>query len=219
MNEQELKGLAEQLGNPSGKKGVEVAEMMDRNNIKMTIHSIDNLEIKNGDSILEIGHGNCGHLKLIFEKAIEIQYTGYDISELMNIEAKKLNQNLIQNNSIEFKLYDGDIFSEADNSFDKIFTVNTLYFWSNPIEFINEIYRTTKPNGIFCLTFAEKDFMEKLPFTKFGFNLYSIEDVQKLIEHSNFNLEKIENQTEEIQSKSGEIVSRKFLTMVLKKTL
>lgn len=219
MNEQELKGLANQLGNPSGEKGVEVAEMMDRNNIKMTIHSIDNLEIQNGDSILEIGHGNCGHLKLILEKVIEIQYTGYDISELMNIEAKKLNQNLIKNNSIEFRLYDGENFPELDNSFDKIFTVNTLYFWQNPNKFLDEIYRITKSNGIFCLTFAEKDFMEKLPFTKFGFNLYSIEDVQKLVENSEFEISDIAFQTEEIQSKSGEMVSRKFVTMVLKKIL
>lgn len=219
MNEQELKGLAEQLGNPSGKKGVEIAEMMDRNNIQMTIHSIENLEIQDKDKILEIGHGNCGHLRIIFEKATEIHYTGYDISELMNVEASKLNQELIQNNSVNFKLYDGTNFPESDNSFDKIFTVNTLYFWQNSNEFLNEIYRITKPNGSFCLTFAEKDFMEKLPFTKFGFNLYSIEDVQNLIEHSNFNLKKIEYETEEIQSKSGEMVSRKFVTVVLKKAL
>lgn len=219
MNEQDLKGLANQLGNPSGEKGVEVAEIMDRNNIKMTIHSIENLQIQKGDSILEIGHGNCGHLKLIFEKGNEIQYVGYDISELMNAKAKELNQNLIQNNSVEFKLYDGENFPEKENSFDKIFTVNTLYFWQNPIEFLNEIYRITKPNGIFCLTFAEKDFMGKLPFTKFGFNLYSVKDVQKLVENSEFEIVNTEFQTEEIQSKSGEMVCRKFVTVVLKKTL
>lgn len=219
MNAQDLKVLANQLGNPSGEKGVEVAEMMDRNNIKMTIHSIENLQIQNGDSILEIGHGNCGHLKLIFEKGNEIQYTGYDISELMNVEAKKLNQDLIQNSSVEFKLYGGENFPEADNSFDKIFTVNTLYFWPNPIEFLNEIYRITKPKGIFCLTFAEKDFMEKRPFTKFGFNLYSVEDVQNLVEKSEFDIFNTAFQTEEIQAKSGEMVNRKFVTMVLKKTL
>lgn len=219
MNEQDLKGLANQLGNPSGEKGLEIAEMMDRSNIKMTIHSIENLQIKNGDNILEIGHGNCGHLKLIFEKGNEIKYVGYDISELMNVEAKKLNQDLIQTHSVEFKLYDGENFPESDNSFDKIFTVNTLYFWQNPIEFLNEIYRITKSNGIFCLTFAEKDFMEKLPFTKFGFNLYSTEDVQNLVTNSEFKILNTESQTEEIQAKSGEMVARKFVTVVLKKKL
>lgn len=219
MNEHDLKGLASQLANPSGEKGVEVAEMMDRSNIQMTIHSIENLKIINGDSILEIGHGNCGHLKLILEKGNEIQYTGYDISELMNAEAKKLNQDLIQNNSVEFKLYDGENFPELEDSFDKIFTVNTLYFWRNPNEFLNEIYRITKPSGIFCLTFAEKDFMEKLPFTKYGFNLYNIEDVQNLVDNSEFKIINIEFQSEEIQAKSGEMVSRKFVSMILKKSL
>lgn len=219
MNEQDLKELAIQLGNPSGRKGIEIAEMMDRNNIAMTLHSIDNLGIQNQDKILEIGHGNCGHLKLILNKSSEIQYTGYDISELMNEEAKKLNSDLIQNYSVEFKLYDGENFPELDNFFDKIFTVNTLYFWQNPIEFLNEIYRITKPNGIFCLTFAEKDFMKTLPFTQFGFKLYSLEDVQELIQNSEFKIEKTETQTEEIQAKSGEMVKRKFVTLVLKKNL
>lgn len=219
MNEQDLKGLAEQLGNPSGNKGIEVAEMMNRNNIQMTVHSIENLQIQNGDSILEIGHGNCGHLKLIFEKYNEIQYTGYDISELMNVEAKKLNQEFTQNNSVQFKLYDGENFPESDNSFDKIFTVNTIYFWKNPVEFLNEIYRITKLNGVFCLTFAEKDFMEKLPFTKYEFNLYSVEDVRNLVDNTEFKIVNTEYQTEEIQSKSGEMVSRKFVTVILKKTL
>lgn len=219
MNEQDLKELAGQLGNPSGSKGIEIAEMMDRNNIAMTLHSIDNLEIQNQDKILEIGHGNCGHLKYILAKAKEIQYIGYDISELMNAEAKKINSDLIQNNSVEFKLYDGENFPELDNSFDKIFTANTLYFWQNPIEFLKEIHRITKPNGIFCLTFAEKDFMETLPFTQFGFKLYNLNDAQKLIQNSEFKIDKIETQTEEIQAKSGEMVNRKFVTLVLKKNL
>lgn len=217
MNEQDLKMLAEQLSNPSGEHGIEIAEMMDRNNILMTVHSIDNLQIQNEDHVLEIGHGNCGHLGIILEKASGIHYTGYDISELMNVEAKRLNHELTQNSSVEFKLYDGENFPEPDNSFDKVFTVNTLYFWQNPVQFLNEIYRITKPNGIFCLTFAEKDFMEKLPFTQYGFTLYSTGDARNLIEDSRFRIEKVEYQEEEIQSKSGEMVTRKFVTMVLRK--
>ena len=42
-------------------------------------------------------------------------------------------------------------------------TVNTIYFWSNPVKLIGEIERTLKLNGICVLTFGDKDFMQKLP--------------------------------------------------------
>ncbi len=219
MDEESLKILAEQLANPSGEKGIEVAEMMGKTNISMTIHSIANLEIKDGESVLEIGHGNCGHLKFIFEKASNIQYTGYDTSELMNTEAKRVNEDLMKNHLVEFKLYDGQMFPESDNQFHKIFTVNTVYFWKKPECFLQEIYRIIKPGGFFCLTFAEKEFMQMLPFTQFGFTLYNSEDIQKLTKNSGFKLLRLESQNENIQSKTGEIINRKFITAVLVKSL
>src|SRR5690606_41662511 len=41
MNSEELKELAEQLRQPNGLKGIEIADMMNETNIKMTLHSID----------------------------------------------------------------------------------------------------------------------------------------------------------------------------------
>jgi SAM-dependent methyltransferase len=60
-------------------------------------------------------------------------------------------------------LYEGKKLPFEDETFDKIFTVNTVYFWENPVEFLNEIYRVLKDDGTFVLTFGQRDFMEKLP--------------------------------------------------------
>ncbi len=217
MDKEGIKQLAEQLRKPSGEKGKEVAEMMNETNISMTIQSIQNLNLKKEDWVMEIGYGNAGHLKFLFEFADQIKYSGYDISELMQSEAIRLNQDFMKNHWAEFKLYDGQNFPEDDGKFDKIFTVNTLYFWENPNKMLSEIYRILKPGGVFCLTFVEKDFMKLLPFSSFGFTMYDPEDVEELVKNSDFRLEKMIRDTELVKNKLGEKMNRQFATVVLRK--
>lgn len=213
----DLKELAKQLGNPEGEKGIEVANMMNATNIGMTKHAIESLNLDKDDVVLELGHGNCGHLSFLMKQAENLKYFGLEISELMQQEAIKSNQNYIENNSAEFELYNGTEIPFDDESFDKIFTVNTLYFWQNPDLLLNEIYRILKPNGILALTFADKSFMEKLPFTTFGFNLYSLKDAEELLQKNQFKILNSISQNEKVFSKTNEMVNRTFFTVLAEK--
>lgn len=213
----DLEELAKQLGNPEGIIGIEVAKMMNATNIGMTKHTIESLNLDVNDVVLELGHGNCGHLSFLMNQSENLKYFGLEISELMQQEAIKSNSNYIENNSANFRLYNGTEIPFDDTSFDKIFTVNTLYFWQNPDSLLNEIHRVLKPNGIFALTFADKSFMEKLPFTSFGFNLYSIKDVEELLQKNHFKIIESISQTEQVFSKTNEMVNRTFFTVVVKK--
>lgn len=213
----DLKELAKQLGNPEGEIGIEVANMMNATNIGMTKHAIESLNLSSNDCVLELGHGNCGHLSLLMKQAENLKYFGLEISELMQQQAIKSNQNYIENNSAEFRLYNGTEIPFNDESFDKIFTVNTLYFWQNPDLLLNEISRVLKPNGIFALTFADKSFMEKLPFTNFGFNLYCLKDVEELLQKNHFKIIESISKTEQVFSKTNEMVNRTFFTVLAEK--
>jgi len=217
MEEQDLKALSEQLMKPSGERGIEVANMMNENNIGMTVNSIENLELNGNERILEIGHGNAGHLDYLLKKAEKLQYEGIDISELMIQEAVRINKSPIANKQAVFTLYDGTIIPFEQESFDAVFTVNTIYFWSDPAAFMNEIARVLKKGGRFALTFAEASFMEQLPFTKFNFTLYNLEAVQQLVDQAGLTIEKTDLQKEHIRSKTGEMVEREFVTVVIKK--
>ncbi|MNY25660.1 hypothetical protein D3C86_1594600 [compost metagenome] len=139
------------------------------------------------------------------------------MSELMFQEARQINRNFVSQKQAFFSLYDGNTIPFEAELFDKIFTVNTIYFWQKPEELLSEIYRVLKPNGNFCLTFAEEDFMKKLPFTQFEFELYSTEKAQELIKKSDFKIVYTETQTEKVKSKTGELVDRAFTTIVLEK--
>jgi ubiquinone/menaquinone biosynthesis C-methylase UbiE len=217
MEENDLKLLSEQLMNPSGERGVEVANMMNETNIGMTYNSINNLSLKEGEELLEIGHGNAGHLQQLLAKAKNLIYKGVDISELMIQEATRINAVFVENKTAAFVLYDGQNIPFQDNTFDAVFTVNTLYFWENPQAFLKEIERVMKPGGRFSLTFAEASFMEKLPFTKFTFKLYNLNQVVDLVNQTGLEIEKTDIQKEEVKSKTGEMVERQFVTVLIRK--
>ncbi|MCX8523783.1 class I SAM-dependent methyltransferase [Chryseobacterium formosus] len=216
MEEKDLKILAQNLGNPQGEKGIEIGEMMNATNIGMTLESIHTLLIEDGENILEIGHGNAAHVKSLLHLAQNIQYTGIDISETMHNEAKRLNEEF--KNQAEFVLYEGTKLPFEDKTFDKIFTVNTAYFWKEPVEYLNEIYRVLKDNGTFVLTFGQRDFMETLPFTQFNFTLYNSDEMEETVSKSHFKRMKISEKEEQVKSKAGnETVTRLYTVLTIKK--
>lgn len=216
MEQKDLKILAQNLANPQGEKGIEIGEMMNATNIGMTLESIKTLLIEDDEHILEIGHGNAAHVKSLLSLAQNVQYIGIDISETMLHEAKRLNETF--KNQAEFVLYEGTKLPFEDKTFDKIFTVNTVYFWENPVEYLNEIYRVLKNNGTFVLTFAQRDFMETLPFTQFDFTLYNSDEMEETVSKSNFKRMKISEKEEQVQSKAGnETVTRLYTVLTIKK--
>lgn len=215
MEKEQLAAIASQLSHPSGEKGLEIAEMMNETNGGMTKNAISNLNLTSGDSVLELGHGNAGHLNFLYSICENIHYTGLEISTLMNQEAQRLNKSFIDNQKAAFILYDGKQIPIADNQFDKSFTVNTLYFWQDPLAMLSELSRVLKPKALLSLTFAHRSFMEMLPFTPFGFTLYNPDEVLKLIEQSSFKLKQEDFQSELIKNKTGELMERQFSTFIL----
>ncbi len=212
-----LKQLASQLSCPKNTEGIEVANMMHDSNIGMTQKTIAALNISNGDLILELGHGNCKHLPEILNSAKDISYYGLEISELMQKQATENNIAATQGNKASFHLYDGQKTPFSENTFHKILTVNTIYFWEDADAFIKEIYRVLKPGGYFAIGFADNDFMESLPFTAYGFDLYSKEMVYNLAEVAGFKIKDISSFTEKIKSKTGDEVERLFYVAVAEK--
>ncbi|TSJ41940.1 class I SAM-dependent methyltransferase [Fluviicola chungangensis] len=215
MEKEQLIELASQLSHPSGEKGSEIAQMMNETNIGMTKNAIANLNLASNDSVLELGHGNAGHLEFLFSQCQSIDYTGLEISTLMNSEAQEKNQSFINAQKASFVLYEGGKMPFKKDQFDKCFTVNTLYFWESPLEVLSEFSRILKPKALFSLTFAHRSFMETLPFTPFGFTLYNPDEVLKLIEQSSFILNQEDSQVETVMTKTGDSVERQFSTFVL----
>ena len=217
MTEEELRVIEKQLSCPEGELGIRVGDTMNASNIGMTLNSISFLSIKNNDSILELGHGNCGHLSKLMAEAVNIHYTGIEISETMHAEAKNKNAGFITANKAGFVLYDGINIPFADNSFSGGFTVNTIYFWKNPVAMLNEIARVLKPEGSFIICFAHKSFIQSLPFVGSVFTLYNKEDLEALLANTNLKIQAIQERKEKVKSKTGEDAERIYSMVKVRK--
>jgi ubiquinone/menaquinone biosynthesis C-methylase UbiE len=209
-SEEELKNIAKQLGCPQGEHGIKTGEMMNVSNMGMSISAIDALDLKNDETVLEIGHGNGGHIAQLLSKAENLHYFGADISATIIVEAERINQDFVTQGKVQFNLTDGNSLPFDDDQFDKIFTVNTIYFWQNPSEYLNEIKRILKLNATLVICFADKTFMQNLPFTSYGFKLYEVEKVKEVLERAGFKIINILNKTEQVKSKTGEQVEREY---------
>jgi SAM-dependent methyltransferase len=217
MKEEELIALASQLKEPHGAKGTEMAAMMNETNIGMTLSSIRSLAIHDHEIVLELGPGNADHLKHILDQHTAVKYYGLETSDLMVREAKNINGHYIARAQATFLLYDGTTIPLEENYFDKIFTVNTLYFWSDPVALLSGLYKVLKPGGMLSITFAQKDFMAKLPFTRFGFELYTTEKAVTLIGQTPFTIVSTTSETEKVKSKTGELIDREYTTITVSK--
>lgn len=72
-------------------------------------------------------------------------FTGCDFSEKMVEEATKQNQKLIKTGQAKFYLANAENLPFENEVFNKVFSVNTLYFWENPALILSEIWRVLQP--------------------------------------------------------------------------
>jgi len=182
--EYDSKTLAKQLRQPEGSLGIKVGENMNKGNRLMNLETIKQLEISNNDNILEIGMGNGFFVGDIVAAAQNVKYTGCDFSETMIREAIELNHSFAP--KVKFVLCDVTQLPFNDGSFDKLVTVNTIYFWEDAMQILAEIRRVLKPNGIFIVTLRPKKVMDQLPVVQHGFTTYATDDIIKLLAQNDF---------------------------------
>ncbi len=214
LTETELKQLAANLRCPEGNAGIKAGEMMNATNSGIISNTIATLGISPNDSILEIGPGNGNHVQEIDAIAPGIQYKGIDISEIMVAEAST---QFVDYANVSFSLSDGRFIPFDKNIFDKVFTVNTIYFWEDAPAYLNEIIRVIKPDALLSIGFIPERIMQKIPFAKYGFNLYSETWVRNLLVSSG--LEVVSEQTEKefVTSNTGEQIEREYVITTAKK--
>lgn len=190
MNEEAYQQLAAQLRQPTGEAGIQTGEWMNRGNAYINLYTIDVLNAVAGDNILEIGMGNGFFISHILQKHNGIKYTGLDFSDVMIEQAKKINDKWINNGQTKFVLGDVAALPFNNDSFNKIFTINTIYFWQDTDTIIEQIKRVLLPQGKLIIILRPKHQMQLYPFTKYGFTMYSKEEAISLLTQNGLTITK-----------------------------
>lgn len=206
MHEEFLKEIASQLRQPHGEHANEVGERMNKGNELMNLSAINLLNAQPNDVILEIGMGNGFFVKDILALASAIHYIGCDFSEEMVKAAILHNQEFINSGQAKFFLASADSLPFESPSFNKIFTVNTLYFWENPPLILNEIKRVLKSEGQLLIAIRPKAIMEQYAFTQYGFTMYTKEELCDLLSDNGFRVTQIVEEQEPDQEINGATV-------------
>jgi ubiquinone/menaquinone biosynthesis C-methylase UbiE len=142
----------QQQGCPRGIVGWLAGEQMVRQHRPETGWTIDLLDIQPADTVLEVGFGAGQGIKLAAEKVREGRVMGIDLSEGMVRVATRRNARAVKAGRVALSKGTITALPFEAQRFDRIMTIHTLYFWSEPSRVLSELCRVLKPGGRIVIT-------------------------------------------------------------------
>ncbi|MBR6408384.1 MAG: methyltransferase domain-containing protein [Clostridia bacterium] len=142
------------LGNPAKPQGEEGRKMLIRMNSShsgVTEWALSFLSFSENDRALDIGCGGGATVKRLSDRIPRGHIAGVDYSEISVEMSISTNADDIARGKTEIYLASVDNLPFDDNSFDKIVTVESFYFWPDPVKNLREVRRVLKPDGVFMM--------------------------------------------------------------------
>ena len=146
-----------QFRKPSGWFGRVIGNRMAEGNVYDAEWTVSLLDIQPEHHILEIGFGPGVSTRYAAEKATKGFVAGIDHSETMVQTARQRNSEIIQAGRMDLKQGDVASLPYPNETFDKEFSIHSIYFWEKTIECLQELRRVLKPGGLLAITIQPKD--------------------------------------------------------------
>jgi ubiquinone/menaquinone biosynthesis C-methylase UbiE len=139
------------------------------------------------DHLLEIGFGGGNRIKQLSHKGLPDQFTGLDLSsEAMRLCQKHYNP-LIRQGRVNLHAANAATLPFGPGQFNKICSINALYFWPRPVDVLTECRRVLSPNGTLYLCYNTKDLLDMYGFSRIGLRGYSVDQIETLFSECGFN--------------------------------
>lgn len=150
--------LDDQYRKPSGTVGARIGQEMATDHLPENQWTITHLKPQPADHILEIGFGPGVAIELLLPHIPNGKIAGIDHSEVMVSAAQERNALAVQQGRAHLRRATADDpLPFADGTFDKVFSIHTLYFWRDAMNVLQDIYRVLKPGGMVLLTMLPKE--------------------------------------------------------------
>lgn len=182
--------IAKQFSKPSGIGGRVVSAVMNKQNRPMYEETERLLTLADSDKVLDIGCGN-GYVLNMLAQRHSCAFTGIDISESVIKAASHRNRKYVNDGKMRFSCQNAGSMSFADASFDKAYTINTVYFWDDLVNTLTKIRRILKSNGLFINTLYSNETLKRFSHTQFGYKRFTAEQITNASQRAGFIVETV----------------------------
>lgn len=188
--------LRSQFGSPSGLFGsLFVVPFLNATNMAFIRTSVELLGLKPDDRVLDIGFGGGYSLLALAERIPNGQVVGVDHSrDMVDAAASLIRARKLQ---ARIRVRWGNVVKLpfAARTFDKVFTVNTIYYWPDLSLGLREITRVLKPGGRLMVGFRSPASLRLVTLGWDNFKRYEPQEVAAAMRNAGFRLLRVEHRT------------------------
>ena len=172
MLERVRRWLARQFAGPTGPLGRWlIGPWLNRIGRAMNRLAFEQLEVRPGEKVLEVGFGGGELSGWIIRAGAEL--TGLDRSEAMVARAQRPHRR----GRASFRVGSAEALPFPAGAFDKLVSVNTIYFWRDLAAVLGEFARVVRPGGTLLLCFQTPEAVRRWPGHRHGFVAHEPEAV------------------------------------------
>ena len=150
--------IVAQFGQPHGTLGQLAGFVMAKrpSNIERNVWTLDLLDLKPDDHLLEVGFGPGIAIQLASESIDEGLIVGVDHSETMLCQASKRNARAIERGLVQLHLGTVETLPVFERPFNKICSANVVQFWRDPVAVYRRLHALLAPGGIIATTYMPR---------------------------------------------------------------
>ena len=178
--------IARQAGRPAGLLGRVLVSLMARETRDLNEEVLRELALTAGERVLEVGFGHGRTLLRAAELAPHAQLAGIDVSPEACRVAARAADALVAQGRLELRTGSSADLPWADASFDKAYSVHTIYFWDDPARHLRELRRVLGRHATLLLGFRERSERAIADFPSPTYRFYSSEEVAALLADAGF---------------------------------
>ena len=178
-----LKKLFTNCACPQGRMGRAMLKFMNLCHAPLTNWGLCLVGIQDGWTMLDIGCGGGATLQRLLKRSKGAHVYGLDISEESVAKAKKVNAKVLDK-QVFVSQGSAEKLPYLDNKFDLVTAVETVYFWPNLPDCLQEVRRVLKSGGKFAILVEVVDSDSKWTNVVEGMTAYSPEDLKRLLDEA-----------------------------------
>lgn len=180
-----VKSFFSQCARPEGTLGRMMLCLMNYSHAPLTNWGLKLVGVQDGWTILDVGCGGGFTIRRLLKRSKGAQVYGIDISEESVAKAKQVNATVLDKQVFVCQ-GSAEKLPYEDGKFDLVTAVETLYFWPNLPDCMQEVRRVLKHGGRFAIMVEVVDNDSKWTNVVEGMTAYPPEQLQELLDEAGF---------------------------------